>query len=65
MGKIVREVRSAFNSTDEITFTSVSRLQHSTAVREESIRLYPPTPFMIHSVPPRGGGHLMGQCIPE
>lgn len=39
MGKFVREIRSAFNSTDEITFVSVSGLQHSTAVREDSIRL--------------------------
>ena len=44
LDKVCKEVRSAFHSQDEITFTSVSQLSYLNAVIEESFRIFPTVP---------------------
>ena len=44
LDKVCKEVRSAFHSEDEITFTSVNQLSYLNAVIEESFRIFPTVP---------------------
>ena len=44
LDKVCKEVRNAFHSQDEITFTAVSQLSYLNAVIEESLRMYPTIP---------------------
>jgi cytochrome P450 len=42
--KLVKEVREAFASNEEITITGVNNLAYMLAVLDESLRIYPPVP---------------------
>ena len=44
LNKLCNEVRNAFKSKSDITFSSVTRLPYLSAVIEESLRMYPPVP---------------------
>ena len=63
LDKVYNEVRSAFQSESEITFTSVIRQRYLNAVIEESFRLYPPVPSTpARSTLPKGNiidGHFV------
>ncbi|RJE23407.1 Cytochrome p450 [Aspergillus sclerotialis] len=53
--KLRDEVRSVFDSTDEINLTSVSKLKYMLAVQNESLRIYPPaTDSPVRLTPPKG-----------
>lgn len=44
MEKLVKEIRGAFKSADEIDFVTVNSLPYLLACLQESLRVYPPVP---------------------
>ncbi|KAK5651518.1 hypothetical protein OQA88_11972 [Cercophora sp. LCS_1] len=68
--KLNKEVRSMFNSSEEINITSVNKLSYLLAVLNESLRMYPPvTSNLVRQVPPGGstvaGNHVAGGTFVE
>lgn len=65
MKSLVDEIRTGFNSPEEIDLVSVHKLKYLTACLNETMRLYPPVINMLWRTPPQGGGHASGIFIPE
>ena len=65
MKKLVNEIRSTFNSADEITPFSVNKLPYALAVLEETMRIYPSVPRQGARITPKGGGVVCGGFVPE
>ncbi|KAI0138673.1 cytochrome P450 [Hypoxylon sp. NC0597] len=63
--KLTKEVRSAFQSDDEITLTSVNKLHYMLAVLNESFRRYPPVTAPLPRVVPKGGAPILGKHVAE
>ncbi|KAI0385322.1 putative cytochrome P450 [Hypomontagnella monticulosa] len=61
--KLQKEVRSSFNSTDEITISSVGKLTYMLAVLNESLRLYPPVTSGLVRQVPGSGEQIAGQFV--
>jgi cytochrome P450 len=59
------EIRPAFSSQDEITFSTVTKLPYLGAVINESLRWQPPIPAGIHRIVPKGGAMIDGRYVPE
>ncbi|KAK3342210.1 putative cytochrome P450 [Lasiosphaeria hispida] len=63
MAKLKAEIRNAFNSADEITIASASRLPYMLACLNEALRMYPPvTGSLVRQVAP-GGAVIAGHVI--
>lgn len=62
--KLITEVRSTFQSEDEINMHSVQRLDYMLAVLDEALRMYPPVPAAIPRKMNPGGGMINGQWVP-
>lgn len=62
--KLQQEVRTAFASDTEITFTSTAQLKIMNAIIQETFRLYPPVPGALPRVTPKGGALVSGTFIP-
>lgn len=65
LDKVVQEVRSAFNSEEEIDLISVNRLDYMLACLKESLRQYPPVSHGLPRVVPKGGHDIAGHWVPE
>ncbi|KAI1076269.1 cytochrome P450 [Whalleya microplaca] len=65
LNKVTEEVRSAFASEDEITFTSVGNLSYMLACLNEALRMCPPGPGGLPRVVPDGGATICGHYVPE
>ena len=65
MDKLIREIRTTFVASEEITVLSVSHLKYTDAVLNEAMRIYPPVAFAAARVPPQGGAVACGRFIPE
>lgn len=63
--RLVREIRSSFDSTDKITMVSIGQLPFLNAVFDETLRLYPPVPTHSQRVPPNGGAIICGKFVPD
>ncbi|KAI0529885.1 cytochrome P450 [Xylaria digitata] len=63
--KLENEVRTTFQSDDEITLTSVNQLSYMLAVLNEALREYPPVVIGLPRVAPVGGGVVDGSPVPE
>ncbi|ENH66031.1 Isotrichodermin C-15 hydroxylase [Fusarium oxysporum f. sp. cubense race 1] len=63
--KVVQEIRSAFQSEDEITILRLNQLQYMLAVFTEAFRMYPPVPTHLPRMSPAGGEFIGGYWIPE
>lgn len=63
--KLVKEVRSTFETEDEITLQSVNHLEYMLAVLNEGFRMYPPVPSGLTRITPRGGEFIEGYWMPE
>jgi cytochrome P450 len=63
--RLVREIRSSFDSADDITMVSIGQLPFLNAVFQETLRLYPPVPTHSPRVPPKGGAEVCGKFVPE
>jgi hypothetical protein len=62
---VTEEVRSTFTSDEEITLTSVGGLKYMLACLNEGLRSYPPVPFGLPRIVPRGGATISGMAVPE
>lgn len=65
LAKINEEVRSTFQSEDQIDMLSVQNLKYLSAVLDESLRLYPPVPSSSPRMIGEGGDKIIGEFIPE
>lgn len=64
MAKLKIEVRNAFNSAEEITIASASRLPYMLACLNEALRMYPPvTGSLVRQIAP-GGATIAGHVLP-
>lgn len=63
--KLTEEVRSTFQTEEEIDFTSVSSLQYMLACLDEALRIYPPAPLGLPRQTPKGGATIAGHFVPE
>lgn len=59
------ELSCAFKNEDEITVSSVSKLEYLTAVIQEGIRLGPPAAIGLPRVVPKTGEIICDQWVPE
>ncbi|SPO05597.1 related to isotrichodermin C-15 hydroxylase (cytochrome P-450 monooxygenase CYP65A1) [Cephalotrichum gorgonifer] len=63
--RVVQEIRSTFQSEEDITMLQVNQLQYMIAVLTEAFRMYPPVPTHLPRVSPAGGEFVDGYWIPE
>ncbi|PVH97982.1 putative cytochrome P450 [Periconia macrospinosa] len=59
------EIRGSFKSYAEINAASTAPLKYLWAVCQEGMRLYPPLPFALPRVIPRGGDTVDGHFLPQ
>ncbi|KAF4981105.1 hypothetical protein FDECE_17751 [Fusarium decemcellulare] len=62
--KLNQEVRTSFESEDQIDMMSTTSLKYTTAVVEEAMRLYPPVPIGMPRVIGKGGLTVLGKYLP-
>ncbi|RYP06150.1 hypothetical protein DL764_003326 [Monosporascus ibericus] len=65
LARVAKEVRTTFNSEEEIGLNSVSRLSYMLASLNEALRLYPPVATGLPRQVPKGGAYVAGHFIPE
>ena len=63
--KLVGEIRSAFDSEDEICLPKAEKLSYLNACIKEALRLYPPLSQSLPRVVAKGGRVIAGRYIPE
>ncbi|KAF4338053.1 Isotrichodermin C-15 hydroxylase [Fusarium beomiforme] len=66
--KLTNEIRSTFNSEEEITITQVDQLKYMLAVFNEGFRMFssdPPVAIGLSRMVPAGGEFIDGYWIPE
>jgi cytochrome P450 len=63
--KLTEEVRTTFQSEEDININSVNRLNYMLACLDEALRIYPPVPIGLPRTVPRGGATITGYYIPE
>jgi cytochrome P450 len=61
--KLKEEVRSRFSATSEITSQSATFL-YMTAVIHETLRMFPPVPFGLPRITPKGGEIIARVYVP-
>ena len=64
MKKLVDEIRSYFNSVDEMTTVSLPQLEYLQMCIEEGLRVYPPVPGGLPRRVPPEGALLDGHELP-
>jgi cytochrome P450 len=64
LDKLTAEVRSAFQSDEEINFTSVNSLKYELAVLKEGLRMFPPASAGLPRRVPVGGATVAGEWVP-
>ncbi|CAG7916018.1 unnamed protein product [Penicillium olsonii] len=62
--KLKEEVRSAFQSQEEINLISVNKLSYMLACLDEAMRMYPPIANGLPRLCPESGATIMGEYIP-
>ncbi|KAL9597718.1 MAG: hypothetical protein Q9219_004975 [cf. Caloplaca sp. 3 TL-2023] len=65
MKELVDEICSAYKSEDEMTASSLAKLQYLDAVIRETLRIAPPVPAGMSRVVPTGGARVCGEWLPE
>lgn len=58
------EIRSAFSSEEEITWSAVNQLKYTLAVLNEGLRMYPPVPFGFPRIVEGKGDYICGRWVP-
>lgn len=61
---LVKEIRSEFESEDEISYDRTSRLPYLNACLEEGLRIHPPVPVGLLRTVPAEGDHIDGHWVP-
>lgn len=64
MSLLQQEIRSAFDSPEEMTFLNVAKLPYLHACIQEALRVYPPSPSTLPRQTPAGGMLIDGQFVP-
>lgn len=64
LAKLRAEIDSAFRDYQDINALSTGRLEYLTAVCKEAMRMYPPLPFALPRIVPKGGDTVDGQFLP-
>lgn len=64
MAKLAEEVRTSFNSEQEIDVLSVQKLKYMLAVLDETMRVYPVVPFGLTRVVKPGGDYIGERYVP-
>ena len=62
---LVKEIRSAFTSLDDLHLESLARQKYLLAVLQEGLRMYPPVPSALPRKVPAGGATVCGEWLPE
>lgn len=62
--ELLREIRGAFGSYEEINASTTASLEYLNAVCLEGLRIYPPLPFALPRVVPQGGDAVDGHFLP-
>jgi cytochrome P450 len=62
--KLTNEIRSAFNSEEEITVGRCDQLKYLVAVFQETLRIYPPAPAGFSRFTPPEGEFMEGYWVP-
>lgn len=65
MAKLTHELRTAFQTEENITVETLARLPYLNACLEEGMRMYPPVPVGLPRVAPEGGAAICGKWVPE
>ncbi|KAK7219651.1 hypothetical protein V2G26_007654 [Clonostachys chloroleuca] len=63
--KLTKEIRSTFQSEEEMTLLRVNELPFMIAALNEGFRMYPPVPIGLPRLAPSGGEFIDGYWIPE
>ncbi|PNP56001.1 hypothetical protein THARTR1_03938 [Trichoderma harzianum] len=63
--KLAQEVRTTFNSAEDITITSVQHLTYMLAVLDEAMRMYPPAASGLPRLTAEGGATIAGEYVPQ
>ncbi|KLU85901.1 averantin oxidoreductase, variant [Magnaporthiopsis poae ATCC 64411] len=64
MRRLVREVRGAFGTEQDMTFEALAQLEYLKACISEGMRIFPPLPASGARAVPREGGIICGDFIP-
>ncbi|EEH11073.1 benzoate 4-monooxygenase cytochrome P450 [Histoplasma capsulatum G186AR] len=64
LGKLISEIRSAYTSSDQITYDSLLEHTYLNACIEEGLRYYPPCSNGLPRVVPKGGTTICGEFVP-
>lgn len=64
MGLLVKDVRGRFKGYDEITMQRVRDMEYLNAVLHETLRLYPPVPWLPPRQVPKCGATVCGKTLP-
>lgn len=62
--KLKEEVRTVFQSQEEINLISVNMLPYMLACLDEAMRMYPPIANGLPRVCPEAGAEVLGEYIP-
>lgn len=66
LSRLQREVRTRFNSLEEINSKALMECEYLNAVCEEGLRIYPPAGAgHLSRIVPKGGCEIEGEWIPE
>ncbi|KAJ3550039.1 hypothetical protein NM208_g207 [Fusarium decemcellulare] len=63
--KLTEEIRSSFDSEEEIDFVSVNKLTYLMACVDEGMRMYPPVPCGFPRIAPNEGATVSGHFVPK
>jgi cytochrome P450 len=64
MKRLTDEIRSTFETANDITLAAVNNLRYQNAVFAESLRLWPPGPETLRRVTNPGGNVINGEWVP-
>jgi len=64
MTKLVEDIRTAFQTDEDITMERIAQLEYLHACLEEGLRLYPPVPIGLPRIVPAGGTTICDEFVP-
>ncbi|KAH6643222.1 cytochrome P450 [Boeremia exigua] len=63
--RLTREIRTAFQTTEDMSFESLAECKYMNACLKEALRIYPPVPIGSPRVIPENGQEILGRWIPQ
>lgn len=65
LDELKAEIRTAFTSEDQITWSAVNQLPYTLAVLNEGLRMYPPVPYGFPRMIEGEGDFICGRWVPK